>query len=129
MNNKLILQIAKFGMVGIVAFSIDYGVMIFLTEVFGIDYLISNAISFSLSVIVNYILSVKWVYDVKESDRSKAFELMVFVILSTIGLGLNQLIMWITVDLLGIFYMLSKIIATGIVMVYNYISRKIFLEK
>ncbi len=129
MKNKLFLQIAKFGVVGVIAFSIDYGIMILLTEVFGVNYLVSNAISFSLSVIVNYILSVKWVYDVKSNDRNKIVELIIFVILSTIGLGINQAIMWLTVDVLGVFYMLSKIIATAIVMVYNYVSRKIFLER
>ena len=53
---------------------------------------------------------------------------MVFIILSIVGLGINQLIMWICVDKLGIFYMISKIGATAIVMVYNFITRKIFLE-
>ena len=51
---KLIEQIMKFGLVGVFCFVIDYGLMIFLTEVFGISYLISSGISFSVSVIVNY---------------------------------------------------------------------------
>lgn len=49
---KLIEQIMKFGIVGVLCFAIDYGLMIFLTEVFGISYLISSGISFSVSVIV-----------------------------------------------------------------------------
>ncbi len=43
---KLIAQFMKFGIVGVIAFVIDYGVMIFLTEVFGVPYLISTTISF-----------------------------------------------------------------------------------
>ena len=39
---KLIKQIMKFGVVGGSAFVIDYGIMIFLTEVFHINYLISS---------------------------------------------------------------------------------------
>lgn len=54
---------------------------------------------------------------------------MVFIILSVIGLGINELIMWIAVDAFGIFYMLAKIGATAVVMVYNFITRKLFLEK
>lgn len=125
---KLIHQLIKFGFVGGSAFVIDYGVMILLTEVFGINYLVSSGISFTISVIYNYVLSVKWVFDVGE-NRNKKQEFAVFIVLSIIGLGLNQFLMWLTVEKIGIFYMLAKIIATAIVMVYNFITRKIFLEK
>lgn len=125
---KLIQQLIKFGFVGGAATIIDYGVMVFLTEAAGINYLVSSGISFTVSVIFNYVLSVKWVFDVGE-DRSKAQEFSVFIILSLIGLGLNQLLMWITVSKMGIFYMLAKVIATAIVMIYNFVTRKIFLEK
>ena len=44
-------------------------------------------------------------------------------------LGINQLLMWFCVDILGIFYMISKIGATAVVMVYNFVTRKMVLEK
>ncbi len=125
---KLIKQIMKFGVVGGSAFVIDYGIMIFLTEVFHINYLISSGVSFAVSVMFNYVMSVKWVFEVEES-RDKKQEFVLFVVLSIIGLGINELIMWITVEKLGIFYMLSKIEATVVVMIYNFITRKMFLEK
>lgn len=125
--SKLIKQIIKFGVVGGSAFVIDYGLMIFLTEVMNINYLISNELSFSASVVFNYIMSVKWVFDVKEKN-SKTNEFLIFVLLSLVGLGINQFIMWITVEKLEVYYLLSKIYATIIVMVYNFITRKMFLE-
>lgn len=125
--SKLIKQIIKFGIVGGSAFAIDYGLMIFLTEVMNINYLISNGLSFSASVVFNYIMSVKWVFDVKEKN-SKTNEFLIFVLLSLVGLGINQFIMWITVEKLEVYYLLSKIYATIIVMVYNFITRKMFLE-
>lgn len=130
MKNKkrLFEQIIKFGFVGGSAFLIDYGVLFVLTEFFGIYYLVSSTISFALSVIYNYILSVKWVFDVKGS-RSKGQEFIVFLVLSIIGLGINQIVMWITVEKLHIYYMISKIGATAIVMVYNFVTRKLFLER
>ena len=57
---KLLNQILKFGVVGGLAFIIDYGILIFLTEVFHINYLISTTISFIVSVIFNYIMSIFW---------------------------------------------------------------------
>ena len=125
---KLIEQLMKFGIVGVLCFVIDYGLMIFLTEVFGISYLISSGISFSVSVIVNYKLSLKFVFKTDES-RNKIIEFIIFVVLSVIGLGINQVLMWICVDKLHIFYMISKIGVTAVVMVYNFITRKLIIEK
>ena len=126
-NNKLLMQIFKFGIVGGTAFIIDYGIFTILSQLLGIHYLIASIISFSISVIYNYILSIKWVFDVSKKQTTKEF--IIFVILSVIGLGLNSLIMYLTHDLMGIHEMIGKIIATAIVMVYNFITRKIFIEK
>ena len=126
---KLFSQLIKFGLVGGIAFLIDYGIMVFLTEVFKIPSLISAAISFTVSVIFNYIASVKWVFDVDKEKNSKTKELAVFILLSVVGLGINELIMWIMDKEFGIYYMISKIVATIVVMCYNFITRKLFLEK
>lgn len=125
---KLMTQIVKFGFVGVLSFLIDYGILIFLTEVIGIHYLISSGISFSVSVIVNYILSITYVFD-SNKDNNKIKEFVIFVVLSIGGLVINQIIMWLCVDLMDIYYMISKIGATAVVMVYNFITRKIFIEK
>ena len=49
--------------------------------------------------------------------------------LSVIGLGINQILMWVCVDKLHVHYMISKIGVTGVVMLYNFITRKLILEK
>ena len=125
---KLIAQMIKFGFVGALCFFIDYGIMIFLTEIFQVPYLVSSGISFSVSVVVNYVLSIKFVFDANK-DANKVKEFLVFLILSIIGLGINQLVMWIGVDFIHIDYKITKLGATGIVMVYNFITRKLFIEK
>ena len=53
---------------------------------------------------------------------------VLFVITSTIGLGINDLIMYIIAELLLVHYMLAKIVATAVVMVFNFVTRKMFLE-
>ncbi len=126
-KKSLAQQLVRFGFVGIAATLIDYGIMVLLTELFGVNYLISSMISFCVSVVFNYIMSITWVFNVT-GERKKAQDMTVFLVLSVIGLGINQLIMWIAVDKLHIFYMISKIGATAVVMVYNFITRKIFLE-
>ncbi len=125
--NKLIKQILKFGVVGGIAFLIDYSLLYILTEYAKIPVLYSSVISFSVSVIFNYILSTKWVFTTKEKQTLKDF--ITFVLLSVIGLGINQLIMYLGVDKLNIYYMIVKLFATAVVMVYNFISRKLIIEK
>ena len=125
-KKDLVKQILKFAICGGTAFIIDYGVFIVLTQVFKIYYLIASIISFTISVIYNYILSIKWVFKAKKQNVKEFF---IFVVLSIIGLGINSLIMYIFVDLISIHELISKVIATIIVMIYNFITRKIFVEE
>ncbi len=125
---KLLEQIMRFGIVGVIAFVIDYAVLLLLTEVAGVHYLVSSAIAFLVSVIFNYILSVAFVFETDKS-RSKGTEFGLFALMSAGGLGINQLMMWLLSDVMFIPYQLSKFLATAVVMVYNFITRKLFLER
>lgn len=130
---KLIMQFFKFGIVGGIAFVVDYGIMVFLKEVFGVYYLIASTISFSISTVVNYLLSMRYVF-VSRDDIKKRTEFLSFVVLSIIGLGINQLVMYLMTDViigdrLKRGYLIAKLVATAIVMIWNFITRKVFLDK
>lgn len=124
---NLVQQFMKFGVVGVIAFIIDYGILALLTEVFGINYLVSATVSFTASVVFNYAASMRYVFTHKEG-LSRRREFVIFVVLSVIGLAINNLCMWAGVELFGIHYLVTKIAATAIVMVWNFVTRKIFLD-
>lgn len=126
-NNKLLLQIFKFIIVGGIATIIDFIVLFILKEFIGLNEIVANTISFTVSVVYNYIASVKWVFDV-DKDKNKSTQFITFITFSIIGLLLNNLILWICIDKLSIYYLIGKVIATGIVMVFNFVTRKMFLE-
>ena len=102
--------------------------------------LVGAFFGFVISVIVNYILSMKYVFERREDlDRKKEFT--IFVVLSIIGLGINELIILFCIDLVYANWAWlhnligatlatagAKIVATAVVMVYNFVTRKIFLE-
>lgn len=147
---KLLAQIMKFGMVGVICFGIDYAIGIIVMNIilklggdqaFEFASMAGSALGFTVSVIINYILSFRFVFERKEDLNRKA-EFVMFLILSVIGLGLNQLIIWVCVGpvygnaafLQKVFnynlaYTAAKVIATAVVMVYNFVTRKMFLEK
>ena len=108
----------KFGVVGVIAFVIDYGLLALLTEAFGVNYLVSATISFTASVVFNYAASMRYVFTHKEG-MSRRREFAIFVVLSVIGLGINNGCMWAGVEFLGIHYLIVKIGATFIVMVWT----------
>ncbi|MBO4337378.1 MAG: GtrA family protein [Lachnospiraceae bacterium] len=145
---KLIEQILKFGVVGFVCFGIDFVITLVVAAICrkaGMDTstaaLVGAFWGFTISVIVNYILSMKFVFT-RRDDMDRRREFVIFVILSLIGLALNELIIKVSIDVIyasieslqklltpGLVTAGAKIVATGIVMVYNFITRKIFLEK
>jgi putative flippase GtrA len=143
---KLFAQLIKFGFVGGLCFLIDFAISTILFDILN-GILLRNAataiggfVGFTVSVVINYILSMKFVFERKE-DMSRKKEFVIFIILSIIGLVVNEVILLACSGIYGasqalqtlvgetLWFAISKIIATAIVMVYNFISRKIFLEK
>lgn len=137
---KMLEQIVKFGFVGAFCFVIDFAITMGLTYI-GVYHLIAAAVAFVISVVVNYLLSFKFVFERKQ-DMDRRAEFIIFVILSVIGLGLNELFIWLAVDVVYMHSSLlmkyidyniavagGKIFATGLVMIYNFVTRKLFLEQ
>lgn len=125
---KLIKQMFNFGIVGILCFAIDYGLMVFFTDFCNINYLLSCAMAFIISTIVNYVLSMRFVFK-SANDMRKRTEFIFFVAMSSFGLVLTEILMLLFVEKIGIHYMLSKIAVTAMVMVYNFVTRKLVFEK
>lgn len=127
---SLIEQFMKFGVVGIVAFFIDYGVLMLLSQGFGVDAVLSAGISFCVSVVFNYVASMRFVFTHRD-DLSRSREFFIFIILSVIGLVINELIMLAGVAALGdsaLTVTITKLVATVIVLVWNFFSRKKWLD-
>ena len=115
-------EIARFILVGGACFILDYGLLYALTEYGGLHYLLSAGISFSISVLLNYWLCLVCVFRGANTQTRRAQ--MLFFGSSIAGLGLNQLLLWVLVDCAGIYYMIAKLIAAAIVMVWNYILKR-----
>lgn len=120
---KLFIQFTKyFGVAGI-GYVIDFGTMVLCKEVFHLHYLFSATIGFILGLIVVYILSSRYVFgESKLISRRKEFAL--FALIGVIGLGILNLLMWFLTSGLYVDYMLSKILATVVVYIWNFFARR-----
>lgn len=120
------IQLFRYAIVGGCAFVVDYGSLWLLTEVFHLHYLVSAVIAFILGLTCNYLLSTSWVFgDHRMSNRWAEFS--VFAIIGVVGLGLNELIMYLGCEKLHLHYMVAKLISTAIVFFWNFFARKFIL--
>lgn len=124
---NLLKQFFRFSVIGVLSFGIDYGLLFVLTEFGDMHYLVSATCSFIAATVFNYIYSMKYVFSSRE-DMGRTSQFTIFLILGLCGLGLNNLLLRWSVEYLYIHYMAAKIIATLIVSVYNFVTRKLFLE-
>ena len=133
-------EVIRFALTGGVCFLVELGVLILLKGRFGIDTLIATPIAFLISVVLNYLLCVVWVFR-GEKNRGAGAKAG-FLITSLIGLGLNELLMLLFRVMLGEdaviltlgsrtfnMYVLNKCLATLIVMIWNYFSKRAVLYR
>ena len=111
-----------------VAFAVDFGLLVLLTEVVHLHYLISNIIAFMTGTSLLYILSVFWVFS-RRAIQSKHLEYWLFILIGAVGVGFNELFIWLFTEKVHIYYLYSKIIAGSIVFFWNFLSRRFILFK
>lgn len=120
-------QFAKFALVGFASLAVEYTLLSCLLHAARMDYLLATSLAFVASIVVNYVLSMRYVFERKD-EMSRRREFTIFAILSAVGLGLNDLYMFIGVGLLNVGTMAMKLISTFFVTWYNYFSRRKFLD-
>lgn len=125
---KILKQFCRFSVVGVVAFLIDYGLLFAFTDTLHMHYLLSSMLSFSVATVFNYVYSTKYVFECKE-EQNKAGQFTVFLLLSACGLLLNSILMKTLVENMEFHYMFAKLFSAVLVSIWNFASRKIFLEE
>ena len=120
------------------AFAVDFATLFLLTctAFFKEYYILAAVISFILGLATNYLFSVRWVFDRRKIENKPA-EFLLFAVVGIVGLGINALFLWLFTDILfvqlisipdkQIRIILSKIISTAFVYIWNFTARKIIL--
>ena len=125
-NHQASVQILRYGVVGFIAFVVDFTLLIGLAEGVGMDYLTSAAFGFLAGLVVNYYLSVSWVFSHRSLDNRQV-EFLLFAAVGVAGLAVTEAILFLGTELSGMDYRLSKIVAVVVVLFWNFGLRKFLL--
>lgn len=125
-TTNFFIQFFRYVFVGGFAFLVDGGCL-FLLESLGMNYLLATMFAFIVGLITNFILSKILVFKGNDSKKSNRYEFIIYAIVGVIGLGITELLMYLLTDGVGLYFMISKVIAAIIVLVWNFIGRKVLL--
>jgi putative flippase GtrA len=115
-------------MVVAIAFPIDIGLLYVFTDHLHMHYIISATLAFIISMVVNFFLSILWVFT-NRTKRALWKELVIFSAIGFIGLGLTDLIIWLATSVFDVHYMISKLIAVSIVFFWSFGARRLTFKK
>lgn len=132
-SNSFIVQFFRYAIVGGISAVVDISLFTLLANAFGMNHLAANTLSFIAGLLINYLLSRKWVFNKLTLDFGRDF--LLFAIIGVMGLLLSNLILYILIDRRAMYSLLyflsdgfiktsSKIAATFIVLFWNFIARK-----
>ena len=129
-QEKISAQIKQFFLYcigGGFAFIIDVGGLYVFTEYLKIWYIFSATLSFILAAIFNYLFQRFITF--KSVDKNISRQFILFVIVAAIGLLINNTLLYLLVELAGIWYIFAKALAAIIVLMWNFFANKKFTFK
>ena len=119
-------EFSRYLLAGSLTFLADFLVLILLTEFAGFNYLWSNLVGVFVGIVVSYLLCIKWVF-LNRRYNQVALELPLFVMTCLVGVLVNELMLWLLVEFVDIYYLTSKIIVTAVIFVFNFLLKKTLL--
>lgn len=130
----LIKEFIRYVIVGGISFLADFGTLTLFEELIfrqqtDWQIFISTAAGFIVGLLINYILSLIFVFRAKDNKNSgkSVGDFIIFTLVGVIGLAITEVLMHLGVNVLGFHYMITKIVTAGIVLIWNYLGRKILI--
>lgn len=122
------MKLVRYFFVGAVAACVDISLFLLLVRLGGWGWFPAAACSFVAATLVNYVLSVRHVFE-SGTRFQRHHEIMLVFLVSAIGLAVNQIALWVLIRGTGGALLISKLTATGIVFGWNYVARRHFVFK
>lgn len=127
MNNELIWKFLKFGVVGGSGVIVDFGITWLLKEKMRLNAYVANSTGFIGAVISNFVLNRIWTF--QNHDPHVALQFGKFSAVAVVGLALNNGIIYLLTERFKTNFYVAKLVATGIVMLWNFWANITFTFK
>lgn len=117
----------RYFIAGCIAFIADFSVLVFVTEVLGVHYLLSNIAGYAAGLAVSYTINVNWVFKHRRFGDRRAREFSYFTFIVVVGLGISELALWLATESIEVPYTTAKVISAVFVFLFNFVAKKILL--
>lgn len=125
--SELFIKFLKFGIVGVSGVVVDFGVTWLLKEQLRLNKYIANSTGFACAVVSNYVLNRIWTFH--SADPQVGIQFAKFTLVALVGLGMNNAIIYLLTERRGVKFYTSKLVATGVVMLWNFGANYLFTFK
>jgi putative flippase GtrA len=122
------MKIFRYAAVGGAAALIDFLIFAVFAKILGFNYLLVGAAGFIIATTVNYFLSIRFVF-ISGVRFTFHKEISLVFLISLVGLGLNQLVLYLGIGILAWEMLFVKVCATGSVFFWNFGARSYFIFK
>ncbi|MFN0216649.1 MAG: GtrA family protein [Saprospiraceae bacterium] len=124
---EFLLKFLKFGIVGVSGVIVDFGVTWLFKEQFRLNKYIANSVGFACAVLSNYILNRIWTFH--SNDPHVGLQFAKFTVVALIGLAMNNAIIFLLTERRGVKFYTAKLVATGVVVLWNFGANYLFTFK
>lgn len=124
---KILTQLAKFFIAGVATTLFDWAIFYVLVYLVQMAPLIAQIFSFTISTLLSYFINTIWVFNTTKNKTRRRL-ITEFFVFSGIAFAISEVLLYLFIYQLGLNDMLAKVITTIVTMVFNYITRKLFLE-
>ena len=133
LSSKSVRQFISYFGVGGAAALVEWVAFYLFASVLRLQYLLATALAFILSTTANWFLGRVFTFKDSAYKDKKVREITLVFAVSAIGLLFNMGLMYLFVTVLkmdtDILKVVSKVLASGIVFVWNYLARKCFIYR
>ncbi len=117
-DRKIRRQLFRYFVSGLMSASAEYLILYSLTDFKGIWYISSNTIALTVGFWISFLLNRYWTFGSKKKIMG---QLALYCILFAFNLGASNLIIFLLTEKAGLYYMLSKLAATAVIVMWNFL--------
>lgn len=121
-NQQNIAQFLRYLIAGGTATAIDFIVLYIFVEFLSIWYILAATFSFIIALTISFFLNKFWTF--KNGDKKISSQMVKFLIVNLIGLGINLIILYILVEFFFLWYLFAKVFATAVAVIWNFLGMR-----